>query len=107
MVFFNGVNMKTKLKEEQVQIVKPTGKVAKKTSKNKKENFLYTGTDWTFETIQRAYDEIEKIAIEEMKLNVNIVINVKLVNTTLFIKLNKEHAKSLKEFVLIILYLNI
>ena len=62
--------MKTKLKEEQVQIVKPTGKVAKKTSKNKKENFLYTGTDWTFETIQRAYDEIEKIAIEEMKLNV-------------------------------------
>lgn len=31
---------------------------------------LYTGGDWTFETIQRVYDAVEKIGLGELKLDV-------------------------------------
>ena len=31
---------------------------------------LYEGADWTFDTIQRVHDEIERIAIGEMGLDV-------------------------------------
>ena len=64
--------MTAKLKEEQVQIVKPTGKVAKKSAKEKvKEGkYLFTGPDWTFDLIQKAFVEIEKIALEELKVSV-------------------------------------
>ena len=35
-----------------------------------KSDLLFTGSDWNFETIQRCYDAVEKIALEELRLDV-------------------------------------
>jgi stage V sporulation protein R len=36
----------------------------------RKNKLLYTDSEWTFDKIQKVYDEIEKIALDELKLNV-------------------------------------
>lgn len=35
----------------------------------RKPKLIYTGRDWSFDKIQRVYDECEKVAVEELKLD--------------------------------------
>ena len=39
-------------------------------AKKKPDNFLFEGSEWNFDTLSRAYDAIEEIALKDLGLNV-------------------------------------